>query len=217
MLVTHPRVRRTGLSNGQVCTQIGWRHDLGRSTGGLWTVARSSWRDRRVPSFSAPAMSPPTHSPDACAGAPFLRFPSRDPDGDPESDRDLERSPRMTPQSGRSGDRGKDRAAGRSAQMLTTTFWISGSEITDRSCRWARPSQCLREVSRWPASRRRMLVTHCGSGAPASPMARCAPKSVGASTSGDPRVACGRWHGAGAGSSGSELQRTSDVATDAQP
>ena len=63
--------RRTGLSNGQVCTEIGWRNDLGRSTGGLWTVVRGTWLARRVPSFSAPAMSPPTHSPDACARAVF--------------------------------------------------------------------------------------------------------------------------------------------------
>ena len=76
----------SGCSNGQMCTEIGWRYDLRRSTGGLWTVARSMWLARRIPSFGAPAMSPPTHSPDACAGAPVFRFLSRDSDGDPDSD-----------------------------------------------------------------------------------------------------------------------------------
>ena len=45
--------------------------DLRRLTGGLWPVARSLWRDRWIQSFGASATSPPTHSPDARAKAPF--------------------------------------------------------------------------------------------------------------------------------------------------
>ena len=189
-------------------TEIGWRYDLGRSTGGRWHGARGG-----SIGFRASAHRRCRHRRTALMPARMRRFLGlgRSPESTStrtEPERDAAET--VGPATG-----ARTRRCGAALAMLTTTFWISGSWITDRHIAGRGPAGASARVSRWPASRFRMLVTH--------PRFRRTGLSNGqVCTEIGWRNDLRRSTGDGgtehvAGSSGSELQRTGDVATDAQP